>query len=411
MDDKAAVPEPQRLRAFTPFQALDDTQLVLLAGRASVEQPREGAVFLDFDSQADGCYFLLDGVVEIEARDGNRRIIEGGSDKAAACLNPENPCNHSITALSPVTLLRVGTELMNQLQLADHATDQLADDDDPAAHPLLRSIREDLRTNRFSLPSLPEVALRIRKALDNDDASIARITKIVNADPAITAKLIKAANSPLYRGGRPIESCQAAIVRLGMNTTRQLVISFTLHDLFRIKDPALRKRMQQSWRNSTETAAICMMLAQLTTHLEPEQALLAGLVHDIGVPAILAHLQQHQELSADGPALEQLLLELRGEVGGTILRHWQFSDALVQAAISCNDWQYESGGNGDYCDLVIIARLHQMMKSGRSSDHPPFDMIPAYGKLGPDALTPQTSIRIIDEAREQVGELIKLLAA
>ncbi len=405
METLSVTPEPAELRSFTPFATLDEGQLILLASRVEPLGAAEGERIFSIGDPVEGWVFLLRGVVELEAADGTRRVVEGGGERARDPLNPGQTCPHGAIALDPCTLLRVDPGLIGALQFS--AADTAIDDD---AHPVIREIREDLRRNHFSLPSLPEIALRIRKAIEGNSASVGQIAKIVSADPVITAKLIKAANSAFYHGRDPIETCQAAIVRLGLNTTKQLVTSFALRELFSLKDPALKKRMQQTWRHSTEIGAISMMLAQLDGRLEPEQALLAGLVHDIGVVSLLSHVHRHPDIAADDKALGALILALRGEVGGMVLRHWKFSDAIVEAAIHARDWRRDSGPELDYCDLVIIAQLHSLMKAGKSARHPPLDEIPACRKLPPEVLTPTASLDILDRANGQIGEILRMLS-
>ncbi len=405
METLSVTPEPAELRGFAPFESLDEGQLILLASRVETLAAAEGERIFTAGDSVGGWLFLLRGVAELEAADGTRRVVEGGDERAREALNPEQPCAHGAIALDPCTMLRVDPGLIGALQFSP--ADPGNDDD---VHPVIREIREDLRHNRFSLPSLPEVALRIRKALEGESASVGQIAKIVSADPVITAKLIKAANSAFYHGRDPIETCQAAIVRLGLNTTRQLVTSFALRELFSLKDPALKKRMQQTWRHSTEIGAISMMLAQLDGRLEPEQALLAGLVHDIGVVSLLSHVHRHPGLVADDKALGALVLALRGEVGGMVLRHWKFSEAIVEAAIHARDWRHDSGNELSYCDLVIIAQLHSLMKAGKAARHPPIDEIPACRKFSSDVLTPQASLKVLDQANDQIGEILRLLS-
>lgn len=408
MDGQAMTLDGATLAFFAPFHDLDAARLAVAAASAAIDRAEDGATILDFDSSDAAQYFLLNGVVEIESRDGYRHVIEAGSDKARESLATRCPGDRRVTALGPVLLVRVAADAF-----ADPVDKVAQETNAPRADepPVMASIRAALAGNRFSLPSLPEVALRIRKAIADETASITRIAKIVSADPAIAAKLTKVANSPVYRGSDPANTCQAAIVRLGMTTTRELVTGFALREVFSPGDPALKKRMQESWRYSTEIGSICMLLAQMTPHLAAEQALLAGLVHDIGAPALLAHLHHHPEFAADAAAQQALIDELRGAVGGMVLRQWQFDEALVRSAEHGHDWTHAAAGPADYCDLVIIARLHALMKAGRAGDHPPLQQIPAWQKLNTDQLTPQTSLKILDEAKQRFGEIVKLLAA
>jgi HD-like signal output (HDOD) protein len=401
------------LRRFTPFADLQDEQLILLAGMAQQVAVREGTRILALDAADPQQYFLLSGAVELEARDGMRQVIESGSEKSRVPLAAARPSAYNMVALSPVRLLRIEETLLNRLAPAAAENDE--DDAGRSAalqgNRIYQAIRAELREDRLVVPSLPEVALRIKKAVESETANISKIARIVSADPAITAKLIKAANSPLYRGNVTIDNCQAAIVRLGMNATKQLVISFTLHDLFRLSHPELKRRVQETWRHSTEVGAISLVLAKLTGHLEPEQALLAGLLHDIGVVPILCHVQNDTALLSDPAALDQAILELRGEVGAMILQRWGFHEALAQAALMADEWHYDSGARADYADLVILAQLHSHMKAGKGAQYPQMEQIPAFGKLAPDTLTPQASLKVIDQAKGEVAEVIRLLTA
>lgn len=408
MTDPAIPPlTPGELRRLAPFQDLPEEHLILLAGMLEPESVREGARLLSFDEADPRLCFLLAGTVELEARDGMRQVLEAEHVRTAL---GGHPGDFNAVALSPVRLLRLDPGLLTRLASAPDLEEEAERASALRDNRVYQAIRAELRADRLAVPSLPEVALRIKKAVENEGANVSRIAKIVSADPAITAKLIKVANGPLYRGNSTIDNCQAAIVRLGMNATKQLVIGFALRDLFRLSQPELKRRVQETWRHSTEVGAISMVLARLTDHLEPEQALLAGLLHDIGVVPILSHLQNDAALLADPAALDRAVLELRGEIGAMILQRWGFQPALVRAARMADEWHYDSGGRAEYADLVILAQLHSHMKAGRGAQYPQMEEIPAFAKLAPDTLTPQASLKVIDQAKGEVAEVIRLLA-
>ena len=109
----------------------------------------------------------------------------------------------------------------------------------------------------------------MRKAVQQD-CEIADLVKIVNLDPVISAKLIQVVNSPLYRPLNPISNCLNAINRLGLKTTRNLVIAFSMKNLIKSKNPLITKRIQHSWLQSIKVASISHILAQLTQKVEPD---------------------------------------------------------------------------------------------------------------------------------------------
>ncbi len=261
----------------------------------------------------------------------------------------------------------------------------------------------DLRLEKLDLPTLPEVAVRIGRAVKDDTRDAARIAEVIQTDPVITAKLIRVANSAYYGGMQPLDSCESAVVRLGIDTTHNLVLTFALQDLFHSKSAALKKRMRQLWKHSTRVAALCFVLAKQTKAFSPDQALLGGLIHDIGEIAILAYLAKYTAADSLGEEqIEAVVTALRAQVGGMILRYWDFAPEFVTVALEAEDWHRDPGPQPDYCDLVIIAQLHSFVGTPRLAGLPPMNELPAFNKLPLGDLTPQNSLKILDEAQEQV---------
>ena len=269
-----------------------------------------------------------------------------------------------------------------------------------------------MRNNKLSLPSLPDVALKIRQLIADGTNNAKTIAQAVNSDAAIATKLIKAANSPLFRGTKEFESTSQAIVRLGMQTTQQLVTSFTLREVFKAKNPTIKKRMDTLWVNGIEIAAISSVLAKHIPGLNPEQGLLAGLLHEIGTVPVLMYAEQYEEIANDPVQLEHAILGLSAEIGGVILKRWSFSDEIITVTQYARQWDREHEGPPDYCDLVIVAQLHAAMGKQPSEDDkmPSLEECPAFHKLSNHGkLTPEKSLTILAEAKEQIEETKLLL--
>jgi HD-like signal output (HDOD) protein len=270
----------------------------------------------------------------------------------------------------------------------------------------------DLRSEKLDLPTLPEVAVRIGRAVKDDTRDAARIAEIIQTDPVITAKLIRVANSAYYGGMNPLNSCEGAIVRLGIDTTHNLVLTFALQDLFNSKSVELKKRMRQLWKHSTRVAALCFVLAKKTRCFAPDQVLLAGLIHDIGEIAILTYLDKYTTFtSLEEKQIDAVVAALRGQVGGMILRYWDFPPEFVTVAVDADEWRRDPGPDADYCDLVIIAQLHSFVGTPLLASVPPMNELPAFTKLPLGDLTPQNSLQMLDEAKEQVRTAESLVVA
>jgi uncharacterized domain HDIG len=263
----------------------------------------------------------------------------------------------------------------------------------------------DLEHNRLVLPTLPEVALKVREVVDDPDSSIGDLVKIIVSDPALSARLIQVANSPLMRAGRKIESVDAAVSRLGMRIVRDLATSMVMQQMFQATSDVTDQRLRQLWEHSTEVAAICHALAGQFTKLNPEQALLAGLVHDIGAMPILTKAEDFPELLQDEKALDWVIKELHPRIGGAILRSWNFPPDLVDVAEQHENMGYNSAAT-DFVDVVIVANLQSYL----GGDHPlaqqDLTRVPAFTKLG---LSPDVNVIEMEETADAIRETQQLL--
>jgi putative nucleotidyltransferase with HDIG domain len=270
----------------------------------------------------------------------------------------------------------------------------------------LTSIIDALKKNQLQIPTLPEVAVKVRQAVDRDGASAADIAKIVSADPAISARLLQVANSPLYRGSKAIESVQNAIARLGNKTVRSLVTSLVTQQLFQTKSAALKQRMERLWMHSTEVAAFSMVLARRFTKLDPEEALLAGLLHDIGAVPLITQAEKHEEIAANPAALDEAIEKLHTSVGKLILETWKFPKELSQVAAEHENLSRKTDGPVDMVDLVMVANLHAHLGTGHRLGKVNWGEVPAFAKLG---MTPEQSIKAMEEAKAEAAQMQALL--
>lgn len=268
---------------------------------------------------------------------------------------------------------------------------------------------DDLNANRVVLPSLPEIAQRVRTTIENPSVDVAQVARIVATDPALSARLLKVANSPISRPSSPISSVQTAISRLGLRQVRNIVTSLVLEQLYQVKAAqSIRKQLQDLWSHSTKVAALSHVIARRYTKLPPDEAMLAGLVHDIGVLPILTRVETMPELAENAAALQRVIKRLHCVVGTSVLEDWHFPAPVVTVAIEHENIHGIREGAVDLSDVVILANLHSRV----GTDHPhakiDWATIPAFQKLG---LTPDESVKTMQEAQQDLHELRSLMAA
>ncbi len=405
-----------RLKAFEPLRRLSDEQLVVLLNRAERRTYRPGQRLIERGTLDGREFFLLEGALEVAAEDGRQTTIIGGTDTAASAIARQQPRRFNVTAIQPSECLIIEQAVLHRLlQSAPVASSEETGSSDMDAddeHRLLMAFYRELRSNQVSLPSLPDVAWKVRRLADRDDTSSDDIARALTADPAMSAKLIRACNSALYRGFSEVRNVRDGVVRLGMNTTRQLVAVFSLGDVYRSRQPELQQAMDSLWREARTVAALAYVLAESATRIEPEEALLAGLLHNIGAVPVLVHAERYPGLVASPAALERAIAELQGDIGAAILERWNFAPGFIEAARHADNWSYECASDQpQLVDLVIVARLHACISAGGSEKLPEFEQVPAYRRLGALELSASRSLKLLEAAKERLDELQHLLSA
>ncbi len=266
-------------------------------------------------------------------------------------------------------------------------------------------ILDDLRHGRLRLPTLPEVVLRVREAVENPHGSAARVARVVSADAALTARLVQIANSALYHGQAPVENVQAAITRIGDRAVRSVVSGLMMRQMFQTRVTLLRERAERLWLHSAEVAALSAVLSRRVMTLSADEAMLAGLVHDIGAMPLIDRAEEFPVLLGHPPALDPVIERLHGPIGKLILETWQFPPEISEVAAGHEDLGRMSA-RVDYVDLVTVANLHAHLGTPHRLGRADWSTIPAFGKLN---LTPDQSVALFAEARADVAQLKRIL--
>ena len=268
---------------------------------------------------------------------------------------------------------------------------------------------EDIETNRLVLPTLPEVALRVRDAVDDPNSSASKIASIVVSDAALSGRLIQVVNSPLYRGRSPITDIQMAVSRMGMTVVRSLVTSLVMQQIYQPTVEELDKRLREIWENSTTVAALSNALAKEYTRLKPDEAMLAGLIHNIGALPILMRAEEDEHLCHDIIALDAIIEEMHPQIGKIILESWDFPAQMVAVAAEHENYSRDSENGPDYTDVVQVANLQNFIGTRHPLAELDWATVPAFAKLGIDTTVEEISVEGVSE--EALNEVAGLLNA
>ncbi len=269
---------------------------------------------------------------------------------------------------------------------------------------------DDIANNRLILPTLPEIAAKIRKMVDSPDYAADKLGRIISTDAALSARLLQVANSVFFRGLNPVENVQTAIIRLGSVCVRNVVSSLVMAQLYQAKETAIiKKDLHKLWVHGARVAAISQVLARRYTKLDPEEAMLGGLIHDIGILPILRRAVDFPELLEDRAALQRVINNMHTDVGRLILEDWGFPEKMLIVAAEHENLQRNTSEKVDLADIVLVANIHAHLGvPGNKFAQVDIADIPALKKLG---LTPKESITTIIEAQSEIAEIQKLLTS
>jgi len=267
------------------------------------------------------------------------------------------------------------------------------------AEQFFNALKSAVESDQLVLPTLPEVALKIREAVESENTSAQQVAEIMTQDASLSARLIQVSNSPLYRSRTPIEDLQMAVTRLGIRMVRDLVVSLAMKQIYQATSDVLDDHFRRSWNASVEVAAISRMLATTVPGINPEQALLAGLIHNIGALPILVMAEDDNDLFNDSDALTQVINELQGRVGVLILETWNFGEAMTEVVREAYNFSYDHEGGANLVDLVQVA----LLQGGHIHEDIDWSSVPAFAKMGMD-----TEVNVVEiEENQEIIENTK----
>jgi HD-like signal output (HDOD) protein len=407
------------LAKYEILKGLSDESLEELAAKTVYVRFPEKRKIVSAGSSDQWLYFLLEGSVELVTFAGKRTKISDNIPEGKSPLAAETPRKVSVVTTKPTSFFRIDSNLLALMKKrkaeddtqaqADYEVGEINEEGDTESK-LFLAFYHDFMNDRMELPSLPDIAFRVGKAIKNPENDITGISKIIQTDAALTARLIQVANSPLYRGTTDVTTCRMAISRLGMNATRNLTYSFAMKQLFKTKSPTLKNFMVSIWRHSSRVAAISALISRHVPRMDADQALLAGLVHDIGSLPIIAHCKQYPEVLEDPKELHRIIRNLRPQIGAMILRKWKFPSDIVNAALEADNWRRDGSNAIDLADVVITAQVHSYFGSPAYDKLPPLSHIKPFTKISiAGGLTPEKSLEILEASKEEIQQMMQLL--
>ena len=208
---------------------------------------------------------------------------------------------------------------------------------------LLTILVEKINNDTLVLPTLPAIALKVRKAADDPDINLNAMGDVIGQDPSLSARMIKIANSAYMGRTVKVNSISQAVTRIGLRQIKNIATALAMEQLFVSKNEVVAQYMKREWNNTVNVVANSMAALQLYMNRTKKRELsmdtmtLAALVHNIGVLPILSEAERHEDVFASPTFLEVAIDKLSGPIGGSIMREWGFGDEFVNIAENWRD--------------------------------------------------------------------------
>ncbi len=248
---------------------------------------------------------------------------------------------------------------------------------------LLTILVEKIRTDTLVLPSLPEVALKIRQLAEDPDVNLNKMAEMISHDPALSARIMKIANSAFVGRGIHVNTLHQATTRIGLRYIKNVVTAMAMEQLFVSKSAVIKHQMDKVWAQTLELTAFALTVMQQYnsnfkyTDVNFDTMTLAGLLHNIGALPILTEAEKQAEVFADEKIIHETIAAISGPISINIMRAWGFAEELIQVAEHWQNSEFEPK-HPSYLDFIRIAAI----KLGRVAVEDKEIAVAPYVELG-----------------------------
>ncbi len=279
---------------------------------------------------------------------------------------------------------------------------------DAEAFAFVQELASELSKGKVDLPSFPDIALRVRQVLADEQVSQDQVVRVVGSEPALAARLMQIANSAAINfSGKSITELRTAINRMGHNMVRSAAIAFAMSQLKKVDSlKGLEKPLDELWKSSAAVAAMSHAVARRFSRVNPDTAMLAGLLQGIGKLYILTRSAKHPALFAEAATYNQIVRDWHSPVAKALLENWDMAEEIVIAVSEYEDLQREHDGPVDLTDVLTVGSLLAAFKEHPESLEINMHDVAACKRMSIDRGAYE---KLIDESEHEIEALRQAL--
>ncbi len=265
----------------------------------------------------------------------------------------------------------------------------------------LSDLARELSAGRIDLPSFPDAVARVQHVLSDDSITSERIARVVSSDAGLAARILTMANSTLlHRGGSSVTDLKVAVTRIGHDSIRAAALAYATAQVRHAADLAhIRNDLERIWQEGVRVAALAHAMAKESKLLRPDEALLAGLLHNIGKVYIIARTPKGAvQVHID----DAVLRDWHPGIGQALIENWKLPEEIAAAVGGQNDVERSHAAPADLQDLLIVAVSLATQMANNAADDAALAQMPAATAMG---LTDSAIVRIMLESQTEMETL------
>ena len=273
------------------------------------------------------------------------------------------------------------------------------------AFTFVQKVAADLSADEdLELPGFPDVVIKLQKALGDEHGSLKEVSRIINSEPALAARLMQLANSAAFRQTTdPVGELRTAVTMLGLNVVRATATNFAMQQLQQQEWLApLHPELQQIWKSSNKVAATAYTVSKHMDAMQPDKAMLAGLFHQLGKLYLLTVAHRDEEGLINDPAWGAIMNDWHPTITRAILDSWGLPEDVTYAAESQDAVSEGQTGNLDRLSLVVSASKYY-------TDHEE-DLVSAEELLGQVNFSGTSFNDLVTTHRDEINQMMTTIA-
>jgi HD-like signal output (HDOD) protein len=279
-----------------------------------------------------------------------------------------------------------------------------------ASFAFVQALATELSSGKVELPGFPDIVARVQQVLADENASTEKVVKVLGTEPVLAGQLMSVANSvALNPSGKSIADLRTAVARVGLNTVRTATIAYAVRLLRAGTElKVIATQLNELWQRNVLVASIAYVLARRRTQVNPDTALLAGLLHGVGRLYIMTRAVRHPALFSNPSSYQMIERDWHLSIATALLENWGIAPEIVAAVRDSEDYAREPRGAASLTDVLVAANMI-VIHEGQPPEflQARLQTVRAVAKL---ELTREICETLVRESAEEIAGLRAVLA-